>query len=84
MIGTIVIGFIVGLVARAVHPGDDKIGWIWTIVLGIAGSYAATLIGRATGWYVGDEASGFIASTIFAVILLWLYYKIRGIKMGKK
>ena len=39
MIGTIIVGFIVGLLARALHPGDDNIGWIWTILLGIAGSF---------------------------------------------
>lgn len=84
MISTILVGFIVGLLARALHPGDDNIGWIWTILLGIAGSFVATFLGSAVGWYQPDEAAGWIASVIFAVVVLWIYYKIRGIKMGKK
>lgn len=84
MITTIIIGFIVGLLARALHPGDDNIGWIWTIILGIAGSFVASFVGQAAGFYQEGEPAGWIASIIFAVILLWLYYKIRGIKMGKK
>lgn len=84
MISTILVGFIVGLIARALHPGDDNIGWIWTILLGIAGSFVATFLGGAVGWYQPGEAAGWIASVIFAVVVLWVYYKIRGIKMGKK
>ncbi|AUZ05573.1 MULTISPECIES: GlsB/YeaQ/YmgE family stress response membrane protein [Vitreoscilla] len=84
MISTILVGFIVGLLARALHPGDDNIGWIWTILLGIAGSFVATFVGSAVGWYQPGEAAGWIASVIFAIVVLWVYYKIRGIKMGKK
>lgn len=82
MIGTIIVGFIVGLIARALHPGDDKIGWLWTILLGIGGSLLAGFVGRGLGWYEPDQAAGWIASTIFAIIILVVYYKIRGIKMG--
>ena len=84
MIWTIIVGFVVGLLARALHPGDDKLGWLWTIILGIAGSFVASLVGQAVGWYQEGEAAGFIASVIFAVVLLWGYYKVRGIKMGKR
>ena len=45
LIGTIFVGFIVGLIARAVKPGDDKLGWIMTIVLGIAGAFLARYVG---------------------------------------
>ena len=49
IIGTIVVGFIVGLIARAVKPGDDKLGLIMTTLLGIAGAFVARYIGQALG-----------------------------------
>ncbi len=69
----IVIGFIVGLVARALKPGDDKLGIIMTSVLGIAGSFAAGFIGKTLGWYKEGDAAGFIAAVIGAVVLLFIY-----------
>ena len=84
MIGTIVVGFIVGLLARALHPGDDTIGWIWTIILGILGSFVGGWVGQAAGWYQEGQPAGWFVSTLAAIVLLFLYYKIRGIKMGKK
>ena len=51
IIWTIIIGFIAGLIARAVHPGDDKLGFIMTAVLGIAGSFLANFVGQSLGWY---------------------------------
>ena len=68
-----IIGFIVGLVARALLPGDQKIGMILTAVLGIAGSFVANLIGEALGWYKMGEGAGFIASVIGAILLLVVY-----------
>lgn len=73
IIGTIVIGFIVGLIARALKPGDDKIGLIMTAVLGIAGSFIATYAGSALGLYKQGAAAGFIASVVGAIILLVIY-----------
>lgn len=73
IIGTIIIGFIVGLIARAVKPGDDKLGLIMTSVLGIAGSFVATYVGSALGLYKQGDAAGFIASVVGAVILLVIY-----------
>ena len=84
MIGTIIVGFIVGLLARALHPGDDNIGWIWTIILGILGSFVGGWVGQAAGWYQEGQPAGWFVSTLVAIVLLFLYYKIRGIKMGKK
>lgn len=77
IIGTIFIGLIVGLVARFVKPGDDKLGWIMTIVLGIAGSFLASYGGAALGIYRAGEAAGFIASVIGAVILLVIYAMVK-------
>lgn len=73
IIATIFIGLIVGLVARFVKPGNDPLGWIMTIVLGIAGSFLAGYAGSAMGWYRAGEPAGFIASVIGAVILLLIY-----------
>ena len=73
IIATIVIGFSVGLIARALKPGDDKLGWIMTSVLGIAGSFIATYLGSALGLYQRGQAAGFLASVIGAVILLVVY-----------
>lgn len=73
LIWTVVIGFIVGLVARAVKPGDDKLGIVMTSVLGIVGAFLASFLGRTLGWYADGEAAGFIAAVIGAVVLLFLY-----------
>jgi uncharacterized membrane protein YeaQ/YmgE (transglycosylase-associated protein family) len=73
IIGTIVIGFIVGLIARALKPGDDKLGLIMTAVLGVAGSFIATYAGSALGLYKQGAAAGFIASVVGAIILLVIY-----------
>ncbi|MBI2726728.1 MAG: GlsB/YeaQ/YmgE family stress response membrane protein [Polaromonas sp.] len=73
IIATIFIGLIVGLIARFVKPGDDKLGWIMTIILGIAGALLAGFAGRAMGWYQPGETAGFIASVVGAVVLLAIY-----------
>lgn len=78
IIGTIFVGLIVGLIARAIKPGDDKMGWIMTILLGIAGSLAATYAGVAMGWYREGQSAGWIASIVGAIILLFLYELVRG------
>ena len=78
ILGTIVVGFIVGLIARAVKPGDDKLGLIMTTLLGIAGAFLARYAGMAMGWYRQDEPAGWIASVIGAVILLIIYSLVRG------
>lgn len=68
-----IIGFIVGLVARALLPGDQKIGMIMTAVLGIAGFFIANYGGQALGWYKVGEGAGFIASVVGAIVLLVVY-----------
>jgi uncharacterized membrane protein YeaQ/YmgE (transglycosylase-associated protein family) len=72
-IGTLIVGLVVGLIARAVKPGDDSMGGILTIVLGIAGSLIAGYVGRALGWYQPGQPAGWIASVIGAIILLVLW-----------
>ncbi len=70
IIGTIIIGLIVGLVARAVMPGRQAVGIILTIVLGIGGALVATYGGQALGFYQPGEAAGFIGAVVGAVALL--------------
>ena len=70
IIGTIFIGLIVGLLARFLKPGDDSMGWIMTILLGICGSIAATYGGQALGLYQAGQGAGFLGSVIGAVVLL--------------
>ncbi len=69
----IVIGFVVGLVARALKPGDDKMGIIMTSVLGVAGSFAAGYIGKALNWYKEGEPASFIGAVVGALVLLVIY-----------
>lgn len=78
ILGTIVVGFVVGLIARAVKPGDDKLGLIMTTLLGIAGAFIARYIGVAMGWYRQDEPAGWIASVLGAVVLLFIYGLVKG------
>lgn len=78
IIGTIVIGFIVGLVARFLKPGDDSMGLIMTTLLGIAGSFAATYVGQMLGFYQAGQISGFIAAVIGAIVILVIYGMVKG------
>ncbi|WP_413290286.1 GlsB/YeaQ/YmgE family stress response membrane protein [Bdellovibrio sp. HCB337] len=73
MIWTIVIGLIVGAVAKLLMPGKDPGGFIITILLGIAGATIARWIGQAVGMYRGEEPAGIVASILGAVLLLWIY-----------
>lgn len=73
LIGTLLVGLIVGLIARALKPGDDKLGFIMTSLLGVAGSFLASYGGTALGWYKPGEPAGWIASIIGAVLLLIVY-----------
>jgi len=73
IIVTIIVGFIVGLIARAIKPGNDKLGIIMTTLLGIAGAFLARYVGMAMGWYREGDPAGWIASVIGAVVLLVLY-----------
>ena len=70
---TLIIGLVVGVIAKMLMPGRDPGGFIVTILLGIAGAFIAHFIGRALGWYSEGQAAGFIASVVGAIILLALY-----------
>lgn len=73
LIATIFIGLIVGAVAKLLMPGRDPGGIIITILLGIAGAVTAGYLGRFAGWYEPDQAAGFIASVLGAMLLLFIY-----------
>ena len=75
---TILIGFIVGLVAKFLMPGRDPGGFIITVLIGIAGSFVATYLGAAMGWYQNGETAGFIAAVLGSIILLIVYRLLTG------
>jgi uncharacterized membrane protein YeaQ/YmgE (transglycosylase-associated protein family) len=74
IIWIVVIGFVAGIIARFLSPGPNKpTGFVLTVALGIAGSFLATFIGQTVGWYRPDQGAGFVAATIgaFAVLFIW-------------
>ena len=73
IIGWIIFGLIVGIVAKLLMPGRDPGGIIITMALGIAGALLGGFIGRALGWYTENEPAGFLMSLVGAVLLLWIY-----------
>ncbi len=77
IISTIVIGLIVGAIARLLLPGEQKMGWILTCLLGIGGALIAGFVGQALGWYAAGEPAGWIASVIGAIVLLLVVGMVR-------
>ena len=75
---TILIGLVIGVVAKFLMPGRDPGGCIITILLGIAGSFVASFLGQAMGWYRPGQPAGFIFSVIGAMILLLIYRMLFG------
>jgi uncharacterized membrane protein YeaQ/YmgE (transglycosylase-associated protein family) len=75
---TLIIGLVIGAIAKLLMPGRDPGGCIITMLLGVAGAFVAGYIGRALGWYEPGEPAGFIASVIGAMLLLLIYRMIAG------
>lgn len=73
IITTLLVGLIVGALAKLVMPGKDPGGIIITIVLGVLGAFLARLIGRAAGWYAAGDAPGIILSVVGAIVVLIAY-----------
>jgi uncharacterized membrane protein YeaQ/YmgE (transglycosylase-associated protein family) len=73
-----IVGFVVGLIVRAILPGTQKLGLILTALLGIAGSFIAGFVGEALGWYSAGEGAGFIGSIVGAIVLLFIWSKVQG------
>jgi len=75
---TILIGFLAGLVARALKPGDDSLGFLLTVALGVGGSLLATYGGQALGIYQAGQRAGFIAAVVGAIVILFVVGLVRG------
>jgi uncharacterized membrane protein YeaQ/YmgE (transglycosylase-associated protein family) len=77
IIWIIIVGFVAGIIARFLSPGPNKpSGFILTTVLGIAGAFLATFIGQMVGWYRPDQGAGFIAATIGAFLVLFIWNRL--------
>lgn len=77
IIGTLIIGFLAGVVAKFLMPGrNDPQGFVMTTILGIVGAFVASWLGQAIGWYGPGEGAGFIGAIVGAVIVLavWGYF----------
>jgi uncharacterized membrane protein YeaQ/YmgE (transglycosylase-associated protein family) len=72
IIWTIIIGFVAGVIAKLIHPGNknEPSGFILTTLLGIAGALVATYLGQAVGWYQPGQSAGFIGAIVGAIIVL--------------
>ena len=76
---TIIIGFVAGLIAKFIMPGDNEpAGFILTTILGIVGAFVATFLGQALGWYSQGEGAGLIGAVVGAIIVLLVYGMIAG------
>jgi uncharacterized membrane protein YeaQ/YmgE (transglycosylase-associated protein family) len=73
-----IVGFVVGLIARAILPGTQSLGIILTALLGIAGALLAGWAGQALGWYTQGQPAGFIASVVGAILLLFIWSRVQG------
>jgi uncharacterized membrane protein YeaQ/YmgE (transglycosylase-associated protein family) len=77
IISTLLLGLVVGIIARFLHPGREGMGLIMTSLLGVAGSFLAGFAGQQLGWYRMGQSAGFIASVVGAIILLVIYGMIK-------
>lgn len=77
IVWTIVVGLVVGVIAKLLHPGKENMGFIATVLLGIGGSFLAGMLGQAMGWYQAGEGAGFVASVVVAIVLLVIYGRLQ-------
>jgi uncharacterized membrane protein YeaQ/YmgE (transglycosylase-associated protein family) len=79
IIWTILIGFLAGVIAKFIMPGDNEpSGFVLTTILGIVGAFVATYLGQALGWYRADEGAGLIGAVLGAIIVLAIYAAFAG------
>lgn len=79
IIWTIIIGFIAGIIAKFIMPGDNEpSGFILTTILGIVGAFVATYLGQALGWYRPGEGAGLVGAVVGAIIVLFIYGMVAG------
>ena len=82
MLWMIVVGLVVGALAKLLMPGPDPGGVVITILIGIAGSVIAGFLGRSIGWYAAGQPAGIVASIVGAIILLFAYRALTGSGKG--
>ena len=83
IIWTIIIGFIAGVIAKFVMPGDNEpTGFILTTILGIVGAFVATYLGQGFGWYRPGEGAGLVGAVVGAIIVLFVYGLVAGRSRG--
>jgi uncharacterized membrane protein YeaQ/YmgE (transglycosylase-associated protein family) len=74
IIWTIIIGFLAGVIAKFLMPGDNEpSGFVMTTILGIVGAFVASYLGRALGWYEPGEGAGLVGAVVGAIIVLLIY-----------
>jgi len=73
IIWALIIGLVIGALAKLIMPGKDPGGILITMLIGVAGSVIASVVGHAAGWYRADEGAGFVASIVGAIVLLAVY-----------
>ena len=79
IIWTIIIGFVAGVIAKFIMPGDNEpSGFILTTILGIVGAFVATYLGQALGWYRPGEGAGLIGAIVGAIVVLFVYGMVTG------
>ena len=77
MLWILLVGLVAGFLARLIMPGpNNAMGFLLTIVLGVAGAFLATFIGQTVGWYRADQGAGFIAATIGAIAVLFIWNRL--------
>ncbi len=77
MLWVLIVGLVAGILARLLSPGPNKPGgFILTMVLGVAGAFLATFIGQMIGWYHADQGAGFIAATVGALLVLFIWNRL--------
>ena len=77
IIWIIVVGFVAGIIARILSPGQNNpTGFILTTVLGIVGAFVATFLGQAVGWYRADQGAGLIGATVGAILILFIWNRL--------
>ena len=77
IVWTILVGLVVGVIAKLLHPGKENMGFIATVLLGIGGSFVAGILGQSLGWYQTGEGAGIVASVVAAIVLLVIYGRLR-------
>jgi uncharacterized membrane protein YeaQ/YmgE (transglycosylase-associated protein family) len=77
---TIIIGFVVGVIAKFIMPGDktEPKGFILTAILGIVGAFVATYLGQSVGWYRPGESAGILGGVVGAIVVLFIYGIVAG------